>query len=520
MAKDRITGKAIPWDPIPSEGWIDGSVDNDLPMNRLAEMFCVNHFIVSQVNPHVVPFLAKEEEALSAAVQQNASVSTGPGWMHNMAAFAKGEALHRLDMLAEMGVFPNAVTKARSVLNQRYSGDITIFPTIHYTNFPKILSNPSTEYMLRSMRNGEQATWPKVSRVQNHCAVELALDKTINKMASRVVFSPNQINLRLLNFTRHSAQNGEASRNRRLNKSEHFINLASRDTPAEGKPVPSFLRNRNPPFKTPVDSKQHLAANDPSVATESVDFSKHSCSTADATSTDLDSSGDEDSYSNEDSNTSEILSSSSPPCSPPRGPELWPSARQVPRNPSSNPSTPSLSSSALGHHRYHSSISARLMSSAAPSSPELRYKRLFHPPPGTPPPGSPRLRPDYQNDVRKSLQPLTEIPTIQETMSPLGLQKSPPPADMFGTDIIDDCTVRAFNPPAFSPAMSPRMTRDDGRVKTKLSQRQQNEIEDAEQKLRENESAQGLGLGLGFDYSGTRGMMLRKQQSRNNGFSN
>ena len=77
MAKDRITGKAIPWDPIASEGWVDGSVDNDLPMNRLAEMFCVNHFIVSQVNPHVVPFLAKEEEALSAAVQQDVPVSTG-----------------------------------------------------------------------------------------------------------------------------------------------------------------------------------------------------------------------------------------------------------------------------------------------------------------------------------------------------------------------------------------------------------------------------------------------------------
>jgi TAG lipase/steryl ester hydrolase/phospholipase A2/LPA acyltransferase len=500
MAKDRITGKAIPWDPITSEGWVDGSVDNDLPMNRLAEMFCVNHFIVSQVNPHVVPFLAKEEEALTAAVQQDVPVSTGPGWMHNLAAFAKGEALHRLDMLAEMGVFPNAVTKARSVLNQRYSGDITIFPTIHYTNFPKILTNPTTEYMLRSMRNGEQATWPKVSRVQNHVAVELALDKAINMMASRVVFSPNQVNLRLLNFTRSSAQNAEASRNRRLNKSEHFINLTAQHTPAEETAPPSFLRPRKSQPPIPPPSKAHLPAHGPSIAT---DFSKHSCSTADASSTDLDSSGDEDSYSNEDSNTSGILSSPSPPRSPPRGPELWPSARQL-------PSTPAKPSATRNHRRYYSSISARMMAAATPSSPELRYKRLFHPPPGTPPP-----------EPRRSLQPLTEAPTAQETMSPLGLQKSPPPADMFGTDILDEHTIRAFNPPAFSPAMSPRMTRDAARSPA-IRQRspwQQIEGENEEQVGRENEMAQGLGLGLGFDdYSGTRGMVLRKQQSRSNGY--
>ena len=34
--------------------WEDGSVQADLPMQRLSELFNINHFIVSQVNPHVV----------------------------------------------------------------------------------------------------------------------------------------------------------------------------------------------------------------------------------------------------------------------------------------------------------------------------------------------------------------------------------------------------------------------------------------------------------------------------------
>ena len=38
--------------------FVDGSVAQDLPMQRLTELFNVNTFIVSQVNPHVCPFVS------------------------------------------------------------------------------------------------------------------------------------------------------------------------------------------------------------------------------------------------------------------------------------------------------------------------------------------------------------------------------------------------------------------------------------------------------------------------------
>lgn len=37
--------------------WRDGSLESDLPMMQLKELFNVNHFIVSQANPHIAPFL-------------------------------------------------------------------------------------------------------------------------------------------------------------------------------------------------------------------------------------------------------------------------------------------------------------------------------------------------------------------------------------------------------------------------------------------------------------------------------
>lgn len=41
--------------------WRDGSLESDLPMMQLKELFNVNHFIVSQANPHIAPFLRFKE---------------------------------------------------------------------------------------------------------------------------------------------------------------------------------------------------------------------------------------------------------------------------------------------------------------------------------------------------------------------------------------------------------------------------------------------------------------------------
>jgi TAG lipase/steryl ester hydrolase/phospholipase A2/LPA acyltransferase len=40
--------------------WIDGSVQADLPFQRIATLFNVSNFVVCQTNFHVLPFLNKE----------------------------------------------------------------------------------------------------------------------------------------------------------------------------------------------------------------------------------------------------------------------------------------------------------------------------------------------------------------------------------------------------------------------------------------------------------------------------
>ncbi|KAI0126721.1 patatin-like phospholipase [Xylariales sp. AK1849] len=195
LVKNPLTGEHSPWNPTP-QMWIDGSVDNDLPMTRLAEMFNVNHFIVSQVNPHVVPFLARDDAPYPITASHNQLATEQSDWMYTLTQLAKDEALHRMQVLAEIGIFPNLVTKLRSILSQKYSGDINILPAIGILDLPKILKNPTTDFMYRSCLLGERATWPKLSRIRDRCAIEVALDRAVHSLRARVVFSKSQVDLR------------------------------------------------------------------------------------------------------------------------------------------------------------------------------------------------------------------------------------------------------------------------------------------------------------------------------------
>jgi TAG lipase/steryl ester hydrolase/phospholipase A2/LPA acyltransferase len=189
LAKDPATGEHRPWNPSP-QLFIDGSVDNDLPMTRLSELFNVNHFIVSQVNPHVSPFLPREDYAPVDQVDRPwLSYREDLEWLYTITSLAKEEALHRLHFMAELGIMPNLVTKFQSILSQKYSGDINILPEISMQDLPRLLANPSTEFMQRTCLIGERATWPKLSRIRDQCAIELALDRAVHRLRTRVVFA-------------------------------------------------------------------------------------------------------------------------------------------------------------------------------------------------------------------------------------------------------------------------------------------------------------------------------------------
>jgi TAG lipase / steryl ester hydrolase / phospholipase A2 / LPA acyltransferase len=385
LAKDPKTGEAVPWNPSPQR-WIDGSVDNDLPMTRLAELFNVNHFIVSQVNPHVVPFLAKEEDSITQEAQRStATVASGPSWLHVISHLAKGEALHRMHTLVEMGIFPNTLTKAVSVLSQKYSGDINIFPEISYADFPRMLSNPTAEFMLQAQLSGERATWPKLSRIRNHCAIELALDDAVHKLRARVAFSPSQVDLRL---TIHTRSNSDMRKGERGNHRYRHRPLSQKSTPD--------IKDTTLRLHTQADVEPEHFKHAPSMSTVTHDnFNPSTIQSSlevPRALNELTSSGAETSNLTTSSSSSSLSSSPPTESSSPTFPVsskpyrnfLFPSASQ--------PATPSYLSTSfppktppLTPHNALLTASNLLMTPKHPSAPppgpssaESRYKRLFH----------------------------------------------------------------------------------------------------------------------------------------------
>eukprot|EP00002_Diphylleia_rotans_P036215 TRINITY_DN7959_c0_g1_i1.p1 TRINITY_DN7959_c0_g1~~TRINITY_DN7959_c0_g1_i1.p1 ORF type:complete len:575 (+),score=113.28 TRINITY_DN7959_c0_g1_i1:46-1770(+) len=168
MAK-TVDGQIVPYHP-PDVKWSDGSLALDLPLQRLAELFNVNQVIVSQVNPHVIPFLSSTLDNLK------------PNFWNKLGALIYTEVLHRFRQLSIIGLLPSFVEPILPILTQPYMGDITIIPKPAFSDYIKVVSNPSISFVSSCTTLAERNTWPKVSLIQNMMLVEQCLEKCVRKL--------------------------------------------------------------------------------------------------------------------------------------------------------------------------------------------------------------------------------------------------------------------------------------------------------------------------------------------------
>lgn len=176
----RKDGNLVPWSSA-DHSWIDGSVKSDLPMKIISEQFNVNHFIVSQVNPHVVPFLTNQ---------------IAKSWVYSSCQrvlnFCTDEIAMRCDQLSTLGILPSSLHKLKSIISQKYAGDITLMPDYQVSDYLAIFSNPTPEKFLMSMQRSEKIAWPKISYIKNMLEVELALDESLYKARGAEFESKNK----------------------------------------------------------------------------------------------------------------------------------------------------------------------------------------------------------------------------------------------------------------------------------------------------------------------------------------
>lgn len=172
MARD-FDGETVPY--MPSQRWIDGAVYSDLPMMRLSRLHNVNHYIVSQTNPHVVPFMQGDQASNRGLVPMARRLALGAGRTTLRAA---------RQQLRQTPV-RRVADQLNAVMAQRYSGDINIVPRQSPRQLVKLFSNLNSQELARYIREGEQATWPKLQRIRNQTAISRAFEDCLMILKGR-----------------------------------------------------------------------------------------------------------------------------------------------------------------------------------------------------------------------------------------------------------------------------------------------------------------------------------------------
>lgn len=165
----NVKGKVQPY--LPSRRWIDGSFSQDLPAKRLARMYGVNHFIVSQVMPGL-----GREPSLRPGIRKIASDASIAA-TKEVVRGSLGLIQRYITVGPKMGVALNAFN---ALIDQSYTADINIFPGYGMDSLKSLLKMLSLEEMIELIKAGERSTWPKIPAIGTTTGIGRTLDRILH----------------------------------------------------------------------------------------------------------------------------------------------------------------------------------------------------------------------------------------------------------------------------------------------------------------------------------------------------
>lgn len=162
---------------IATERWIDGSFGGDLPMVRIGRLHNVNHFVVSQVNPHVLPFLPENQRGLRGLAVR---IATRPVRRRVV------PVLQTTRKVAAITPWKGSLDLLLSLAEQEYSGDINVHPAFDPLWYPKLVSNPSESDLAHFVLEGERGVWPKLAMIRDHTRIARCLGRCEATLRARL----------------------------------------------------------------------------------------------------------------------------------------------------------------------------------------------------------------------------------------------------------------------------------------------------------------------------------------------
>ncbi|KAF9114016.1 hypothetical protein BGX27_000282 [Mortierella sp. AM989] len=213
LAKDK-SGNIIKWtpsaanytNPITPSFFSYGAVGPETPLVRLSELFNVNHFIVSQANPYIVPFMSRGLRDRKSGMSDRLAVVI----LEKFAKVILAEIKHRMGQLNQIGILPHFFVQ---LVEEKVSGNVTIVPEVQLQDFSTLISNPTHKSIQYWILKGEQSTWPFLSMLKYRLMIELALDRILLKLREEASASAIQAGISI------EGQQSNGARNHRRQKS-------------------------------------------------------------------------------------------------------------------------------------------------------------------------------------------------------------------------------------------------------------------------------------------------------------
>lgn len=176
LLSKSLDGTIVPWfpsEPTTFKPWTHATYsERESPLTRVAELFNVNHFIISQARPYLVPFLQSDMHGPSGSYAQRGRTS----FTSHLLRLITMEIHHRLSQLDSIGVLP--ASTRRFLIDETVPGaSVTLVPELSTADFLRLMETPTRLSLDHWILCGEKSVWPAISALKVRCAVETELDR-------------------------------------------------------------------------------------------------------------------------------------------------------------------------------------------------------------------------------------------------------------------------------------------------------------------------------------------------------
>ncbi|KAJ1961681.1 triacylglycerol lipase, partial [Dispira parvispora] len=143
------------------------------PNTRLAELFNVNHCIISDASLKNLPLFTWYTKF-------------APHWVRQLVRSTLGELLHQMRQLHQLCLLPTILA---GFISRRVASNVTVSPSFTLVDLYNMYSRPTPASLHYWVLKGEQATWPRIPLIYNRCIIEFTLDNALDDFGKHSAFT-------------------------------------------------------------------------------------------------------------------------------------------------------------------------------------------------------------------------------------------------------------------------------------------------------------------------------------------